>query len=187
MLNYTTGQQKEIEKAVSFMVSCLSKNCNNKKPVILHSIRVGMKLMEMNQPEEVVKAGFLHDLLEDSNCLEMTIKNEFGEKVLVLVKALTFDISIKDYKKRWEVSLLNVEKAGVGAMTIKIIDQMDNLPYYMLISEEAKKQEVIWKHRFTIEKFAKYFPDNDYFSQYEEKVAEIVSDRFDNQCSSISE
>jgi len=79
------------------------------------------------------------------------IENEFGEKVAMFVTACTFDRNIKDYKKRWQKLITNLKQAGRDALIIKLADQIENLPYYMLISDEEKKNEVLWKHKFFID------------------------------------
>jgi GTP pyrophosphokinase len=38
-------------------------------PEILHPMRVGMKFYEMGEKDAVVYAGFLHDVVEDTNVL----------------------------------------------------------------------------------------------------------------------
>jgi GTP pyrophosphokinase len=57
--------------------------------------------MEQNEMKEIVIAGLLHDLLEDTDCKLEEIKGEFGERMVTLVAACTFDRKIKDYKKPW--------------------------------------------------------------------------------------
>ena len=39
-------QQRDlkIEKAIGFLADWVRKNCNNPKPLVLHSLRVGLKL-----------------------------------------------------------------------------------------------------------------------------------------------
>lgn len=144
-ITYTPDIQKQIERAIVFMVDKIEEHCDNEKPLILHSLRVGLKLMELKQEKNVVIAGFLHDLLEDTNCGLGEIEKEFGERVAKLVLVCTFDKNIKDYKERWRKLVFNIKQAGHDAVIIKLVDQMANLPYYMLISNKQKKQEVICK------------------------------------------
>jgi GTP pyrophosphokinase len=106
--------------------------------------------MEQRESKKVVIAGFLHDLIEDTDCKIEEIKSEFGKRVGTLVSACTFDRNIKDYKERWRSLILNIRQIGRDAVIIKLIDQMENLPYYMLISDEEKKKEVMWKHKFLL-------------------------------------
>lgn len=169
-ITYPPAIQKEIERTIIFLVRKIEEHCYNEKPLILHSIKVGLKLMELNETKDVVIAGFLHDLLEDTECRSEEIKNEFGEKVATLVAACTFDRNIKDYKERWRLLIANLKKTGRDALVIKLVDQMDNLPYYILISDEEKKQEVTWKHKFFIEECGNDLRGMPIFKDYEEMV-----------------
>ncbi len=169
-ITYSPEVQKEIERAVVFMVQKIQEKCYNEKPLILHSIKVGMKLMELRESKEVVIAGFLHDLLEDTDCKIEEIKEQFGERVAILVTACTFDRNTKDYKKRWCNLISNIKRAGRDAIIIKLIDQIENLPYYMLISDDEKKREVMWKHKFFIEECGDELNDLPIFKQYEKTV-----------------
>ena len=69
-----------MEKAIIMMVDCIKRGCRNDKPLILHSLGVGFKLWEIGESKEVVIAGFLHDLLEDTNCKEEEIKKNLETK-----------------------------------------------------------------------------------------------------------
>ena len=93
-------------------------------------------------------AGFLHDLLEDTDCELSEIEKEFGERMAKLVSACTFDENIEDYQERWRKLVSNIKRVGRAAMIIKLADQMDNLPYYALISDDGMKGEVMWKRQF---------------------------------------
>lgn len=58
---------KEIEKAIVFLVKAISASGNNPKLVILHSILVGLSLIKFNYPIHIIQAGFLDDVIEDSD------------------------------------------------------------------------------------------------------------------------
>jgi len=146
-----TKEQIEMEKAIIMLVDCITKECSNEKPLILHSLRVGFKLWELGQPKEVVIAGFLHDLLEDTSCIINQIKEKFGNKVANLVSACTLP-DIKNDEERWLTFLKQIKKAGEEAMIIKIIDANDNLSYTVLIKNKDYLKRILWKHQMLIEK-----------------------------------
>lgn len=171
-ITYSPQIQKEIERALAFMIQKIHEKCYNEKPLILHSIKVGMRLMELKESKEVVIAGFLHDLIEDTDCKIEEIKEQFGERVATLVTACTFDRNIKDYKERWRNLISNIKRVGRDALIIKLADQMENLPYYMLISDDEKKKEVMWKHRFFIDKCRCDLQELAVFREYEKMVSD---------------
>ena len=170
---YTPANQKEIEKAIIFMVKKFSENCKNKKPVIMHSIRVGFKLMDLGKSIEVIQAGILHDLIEDSDCTKEDIEDTFGKKVANLVSALTFDETIEDYKERWREAIQRIIDAGTDAMIIKIVDNMENLPYFAKIYDKKRKKELIWKYKFTIDSFEHCLKGDKSFEEYKKAVLEV--------------
>ncbi|NQV00155.1 MAG: HD domain-containing protein [Parcubacteria group bacterium] len=156
----------DIERAITKTVDCINKKNRNSKPLILHSLRVGMKLFELDQPKEVIIAGFLHDLAEDTNCTIEDIKKEFGSNVALLVSALTQE-KITDYKERWHVLMEKIKKAGKGAMVIKIVDINDNLIYFPPpLKDKQFVKEIIWKQNFTIESLKPYLSDEKFFKEY---------------------
>lgn len=174
-ITYSPQDQKEIERAIVFMIQKIQERCYNEKPLILHSIKVGLRLMEQKKVKEVAIAGFLHDLIEDTDCGIEEIKNEFGEKVVALVSACTFDRTAKDYKKRWHKLISNIKQASRDVIMIKLIDQTENLPYYMLISDEKKKKEVMWKHKFFIEECGNFLNGLPIFKEYEKLVKDELA------------
>jgi len=169
-ITYSPHIQKELETAIVFLIQKIKGRCYNEKPLILHSIRVGLKLMKQNEAKEIVIAGFLHDLIEDTDCKIEEIKEEFGEKVAMLVTACTFDRNIKDYQKRWQKLITNLKQVGRDALIIKLVDQTENLPYYMLISDKEKKREVLWKHKFFITECGENLKELPIFKDYEKMV-----------------
>lgn len=59
------------------------------QPFIIHPIEVAQFLEGLGQDDDIVCAGYLHDILEDTNVTYEQIVNEFGEKIAGLVKECT--------------------------------------------------------------------------------------------------
>jgi len=55
----------EIDEAIVFLVGKYDESGTNEKPVIFHSIKVGLYLYTESYSTNMVIAGLLHDLLED--------------------------------------------------------------------------------------------------------------------------
>ena len=142
----------KIEKAIIFLVNEFSRSGCNPKPVIFHSIRVGMKLYKESEKPEVVMAGFLHDLLEDTKVTEEKIEENFGKKVLALVKANSEDRKIKNEKERNEETLCRCANFGREAMMIKAADILDNSDFYCLAGNK-KRRVLLEKLAFAIDQF----------------------------------
>ena len=76
------------ERAKLFAINAHMEQVRNSepdKPMIIHPISVGMLLEEYGYDDTVVAAGYLHDVVEDTNYTIEDIKKEFGEEVASLV------------------------------------------------------------------------------------------------------
>ena len=110
-----------------------------------------MRLLYIGRPKETVIAGFLHDLIEDTDCQIEDIERQFGSQVADLTSTLSQE-KIDDYKKRWSVLLNKIKKSGEEAMIIKVVDNNDNLIHFAsLIKDKHVLTETFWKWGFTIE------------------------------------
>jgi (p)ppGpp synthase/HD superfamily hydrolase len=130
---YSYTEDHEIQAAFEFLVLSFQQRRvrNRNKPVILHSIRVGMYLYNRHYPKDIVIAGILHDLLEDTDVSYKDLAEKYGEKVARLVQAGSFDAGIKDKKAQYEKIFSNCLKEGKDAILIKTADLIDNLPYML--------------------------------------------------------
>lgn len=153
----------DIEKAIKYLVFTIEKSGHNPKPVIFHSIRVGLHLYNLGYDKDIVIAALLHDLLEDSDASIKEIRQEFGNKVACLVQANTFDKSITDKNKRDTEAIDRCVKEGREAAIIKAADIIDNsnfyylapveiqpllfekMKYFIKISSKIIKNEPIWR------------------------------------------
>lgn len=168
-------KEKEIEKAIIMLIDCVRKSSKATKPVIMHSLRVGIELFRLGQPKEVVVAGILHDILEDTDCGIEEIKQKFGDQVAELVRISTLDFAIKNEKKRWRTFITQKLKAGKKATLIKLVDANDNLSYVSLLKNNPKRlKQVLWKHKFLIDAFRPKLGNLKVFQKYEEKYQKII-------------
>jgi (p)ppGpp synthase/HD superfamily hydrolase len=121
---------KDLERAITFLVDYMNTSGHNPKPVILHSILTGMKLLGYGYRKELVIAGLLHDVLEDSDAKESDITSLFGEEVTTLVKALTFKEEIRYDVNKYITAVKQKITAGKDACIIDTADRLTNLPYF---------------------------------------------------------
>lgn len=138
----------QIEKAIAFLVENYQKSGQNSKPVILHSLRVGMYLLELGYDADIVIAGILHDLIEDSDVTFEDIKNTFSEKIAKWVKAVSFDPEIKDPVKQYKEMFKRTAAAGRGAIIVKAADLFTNSFYIKLVPELEKQKMLIRKIKY---------------------------------------
>ena len=69
-------------------------------PFIDHPIEVGWLLRCDGQPDEVIAAGLLHDVLEKTATTSAELCRRFGARIAWLVESVSDDPSIRDYEPR---------------------------------------------------------------------------------------
>lgn len=142
-----------VHKAIMFATAVHSgiKRKYNGRDYIMHPFRVGMKLLLLNFQAEVVAAGILHDVIEESEDRTVPVTVEhlqeiFGDHVASMVKWLSNppnDDSPRGLRKKRDRDRLR--QAPCHVRIIKAIDRLDNLnemdgapdSFKLLYSEES--------------------------------------------------
>ncbi|GEM_PF-2735455 len=172
-MNYTSKQLKEIERAIIFLVAEVSKYSKNPKPLVLHSVRVGTKLIDMNSPVEVVIAGFLHDLIEDTKCTASVIRKKFGTKVAAYVQAMTMNYKYTDYRERWFEARQRLKNLDRYALLIKLVDSEDNIRYYSKIMSKKDLAVLLWKAELVQKTVKKDWSKTEVFGRFSRAIQKI--------------
>ena len=92
---------KITEKAKSFAITAhigQIRKSDKEKPKIIHPINVANILQEYNFDDNVIAAGYLHDVIEDTNYTKEDLLKSFGEDVVSLVLGATEE----DKSLSWE-------------------------------------------------------------------------------------
>ena len=146
----------ELDRAISFLVEKYSQTGQNQKPVISHSLRVAIYLLDHNYDLDIVITAVLHDLIEDSDTTKEDILLSFGSKIADWVVALSFKTSIEDEENRYKEMFDRIKLAGRDVLIIKcadirLVDDIEKqvfliskLKYFLDFSQELIKNEVIW-------------------------------------------
>lgn len=171
-------EDEEIERAIVYLVNSFQESGDNSKPVILHSIRVGIELYNRGYKERVIVASILHDLIEDTAVKKEDIASEFGQEVSDIVAATSFDSEIEDYTERYEDTLNRCFKMGREPVLIKAADTLDNSNYYHKGDSEELRRHVIEKMEFFIENSEPYIGDELLYRDLKEQY-DLVIDRVD--------
>lgn len=173
LIQETPQRSKEIEKAIKFLVHAFDKSECTGKPVILHSIRVGLYLNRQGYDKNIVIAGILHDLLEDSNTTVEEIKKKFGDNVAKLVMANSFDKDIKDKRKRYFQTYERCIKAGKDALVIKTSDILDNYNYYDFAEGEELRKWLLEKMKHFIYNTAEIIGKENIWKELKDKYIQL--------------
>lgn len=118
----------KITKSIEFCCE-LHKNQTRKAtsiPFASHPISVGFILLSAGYSEEIIIAGILHDILEDTSGTEKDIENIFGKRVVDLIKSVTENTSIKSWEDKKNNYLENLKNAENDMKAISAADALDN-------------------------------------------------------------
>jgi (p)ppGpp synthase/HD superfamily hydrolase len=69
-------------------------------PFIAHPIEVGRLLLYDGQPDGLIAAGVLHDVLERTETTSAELECRFGPRIARLVESVSDNPSIGDYERR---------------------------------------------------------------------------------------
>ena len=100
---------------------------------IAHPIEVGSLLRADGQPDEVIAAGLLHDVLEKTGTTRAELERRFGARVAGLVESVSDDPSIDDYELRKRELRDRVAHAGSGTAAIFAADKVSKVRELMLL------------------------------------------------------
>jgi (p)ppGpp synthase/HD superfamily hydrolase len=93
-------------------------------PFVTHPLEVACLLHEAGYHDEVVAAGVLHDVLEDTDAERSDLESRFGSRVAELVEAVTDDPTIEDDGERKAALRRQVAEAGECAAVVFAADKV---------------------------------------------------------------
>ena len=135
------------EKAVCF-ASDVHKGVKRKYrkiPYLVHPLEVAVIASSMTDDEEVMAAAVLHDTVEDTSTTIEQIKEEFGDRVALLVSSETEDKMRnippdQTWYIRKKQALEELEKAeDIGIKIIWLSDKLSNMRSLAAIKRECGK------------------------------------------------
>jgi (p)ppGpp synthase/HD superfamily hydrolase len=172
----TMEADEEIERALRYLVHSFESSGDNPKPVILHSTRVAMDLYDRRYDRHVVVAGFLHDLIEDTDVTGDEIRSRFGDDVADVVEAASFDETIDDYLERHYDIYRRCFDHGRSAVLVKAADLLDNSDYYGVGDDEELQANLIEKLEHFVDESEPYIGEEDLHEELQETVP-VVKER----------
>lgn len=98
------------------------------EPYIKHPLAVAQILAEWVLDREVIQAGILHDVLEDTDVTEEEMRQHFGHRVTNIVLQVTDVSKPEDGNRavRKAIDRAHLAKAGYYGATVKLADMIDN-------------------------------------------------------------
>ncbi|MCD4730697.1 MAG: HD domain-containing protein [Bacteroidales bacterium] len=120
-------------------------------PYIVHPLDVASNLMKNNAPNDVVVAGLLHDVVEDTHFTLSNIRDRFGDDVATLVNGASEPeelVNADDGKgKNWrEQKVHSIEFIKDASHDIKLLTCADKLANIRdIIRDYDRLGEDVWK------------------------------------------
>ena len=118
-------------------------------PYILHPIEVSQILSTMSHDEELITAGILHDIVEDTDGTLAEIEKRFGERVAELVDSdsegkKTEGHEVESWKRRKEDSIRDLRNSkDLGVKMLWLADKLANIR--SLAGLYSEKGEAVWQ------------------------------------------
>ncbi|WP_458862548.1 HD domain-containing protein [Acidaminobacterium chupaoyuni] len=113
-------------------------------PYIIHPVEVAQILTESGAGDEVICAGLLHDLVEDTGCTAEQIEKAFGPRIAELVKAESEDKS-RSWEERKQTTIHHMEACrDLDILLLCCADKVSNLR--SLAADYQKTGEAVFSH-----------------------------------------
>jgi (p)ppGpp synthase/HD superfamily hydrolase len=96
----------------------------DRAPFILHPLEVAALLSGRGYDDEVIAAGLLHDVVEDTDADLAEVRERFGERVARIVAAVSEDGGIEDYHARKAALREQVAAADRDAHAVYAADKV---------------------------------------------------------------
>ncbi|MDL4840130.1 HD domain-containing protein [Aquibacillus rhizosphaerae] len=122
-----TGQKRKVDDA----------------PYIIHPYRVGMLLSQEACPEDIIIAGLLHDVVEDTDGTLEEIRSLFGEEVATLVEFASEPNKSLSWEDRKKHTIETIKTAPLAAKLVVCADKVDNLS--SILENEQQLGSNIWR------------------------------------------
>ncbi|WP_395318570.1 RelA/SpoT family protein [Fructilactobacillus frigidiflavus] len=143
----TAEQVNTIKRAYEFAKKAHGdKRRSSGGTYLSHVTQVAGILAELNMDYETITAGFLHDVVEDSDVQLTDVESEFGSDVSLIVDGVTKISKIKYKSNKEQLSenyrkLLLVMCKDIRVMIVKLADRMHNMDTLESLGNVAQQKK----------------------------------------------
>ncbi len=179
-MKFTPRLELAIRKAT--LAHAEQKRKGSDWPYIIHPFSVMCIASEVTDDEDILIACLLHDVIEDvPDCYpESEMLQDFGERVLSIVKDVTKDGSLSAWQARADAYLAHLRIASIESVTVSAADKIHNLMSvlqdYEVLGDElwarfnAGKERQQWWYREVLKVLENRIPDSLLATQLEAQV-----------------
>ena len=118
------------EKAKEFAINAHKgqvRKSGKEKPMIIHPINVADILKEYNFDDNVISAGYLHDVIEDTKYTKEDLLKEFNEDIVSLVLGASEPDKSLSWEERKLHTINSIKKLDLRHKAIICADKISNL------------------------------------------------------------
>jgi (p)ppGpp synthase/HD superfamily hydrolase len=138
-------------------------------PFVVHPIEVASLLHEAGYQDDVIAAGVLHDVIENSDTKPAEITERFGSRIALLVTAVTENPAIADRAERKAALRFQVARAGETAAAVFAADKISRTRELRLRAGRAPLDRAarakLDHYRASLEMLARLIPDHELVEQ----------------------
>lgn len=159
------------------------------EPYIIHPLRVAQILAEMNLDIVTIKAGLLHDVVEDTGTQLQEIEDRFGKEVMRIVDGVTkidrLKIDQKNFDRKAEtvLKMFFAMAEDIRVILVKLADRLHNMrtiEYQLPETQKEKAKETLQiftpiAHRLGIYTIKWQLEDLSFKYLYPDEYAKIAS------------
>ncbi len=162
------------------------------EPYICHPVAVAGLLRDLGGSSAMIAAGFLHDVVEDTDITIEEIEEHFGAEVRQLVEGVT-KLSKFNFKSKTESQAENFRRMflamakDIRVIVVKLADRLHNMRTLQFMSEESRRSNAqetrdifaplanrlgIWQIKWELEDLAFKYLEPESYRQIQTYVAE---------------
>jgi GTP diphosphokinase / guanosine-3',5'-bis(diphosphate) 3'-diphosphatase len=162
------------------------------EPYICHPVAVAGLLRDLGGSAAMIAAGFLHDVVEDTEVTIEEIEQRFGAEVRCLVEGVT-KLSKINFKSKTEGQAENFRRMflsmakDIRVIVVKLADRLHNMRTMEVMSEESRRRNAletrdifaplanrlgIWRFKWELEDLAFKYLEPEAFREIQQHVAE---------------
>lgn len=98
-----------------------------REPYIVHPIGVALTLAKLGCSDEIIAAGLLHDVVEDTTITISEVRLKFGEAVAQMVNDVTEQDKSLPWRERKELEIKHIKEMPLESVLVKTADKVNNL------------------------------------------------------------
>ncbi|MBD2598330.1 bifunctional (p)ppGpp synthetase/guanosine-3',5'-bis(diphosphate) 3'-pyrophosphohydrolase [Nostoc spongiaeforme FACHB-130] len=162
------------------------------EPYIYHPVAVAGLLRDLGGSPAMIAAGFLHDVVEDTDVTIEEIEELFGSEVRQLVEGVT-KLSKINFKSKTESQAENFRRMflamaqDIRVIVVKLADRLHNMRTLQYMSEDSRRRSAqetrdifaplanrlgIWHIKWELEDLAFKYLEPEAFRQMQQHVSE---------------